>query len=130
MTAVGALDIALWDIEGKRLGVPVHRLLGGPYRTRLRAYASHWLAGATSPDDVRRGARDIVQRGLSGFKWSPFDPALLRANESRALARATELMAAATTTPSSASPARRISASPRKPRTSIPPPGWLTKSGG
>ena len=32
MSALSALDLALWDIEGKRLGVPVHRLLGGAHR--------------------------------------------------------------------------------------------------
>jgi galactonate dehydratase len=37
MSALGAPDIALWDLEGKRLGVPVYRLLGGPHRAaRLR----------------------------------------------------------------------------------------------
>ncbi len=40
-TAMAALDIALWDLEGKRLGVPVYRLLGGPFRMQLRGYASH-----------------------------------------------------------------------------------------
>jgi galactonate dehydratase len=95
MTALGALDIALWDLEGKRLGVPVYRLLGGPYRTQLRGYASHWLAGVTTPEQAHAGAQEALRRGFSAFKWSPFDAELLRANEAQALARATELMAAA-----------------------------------
>ena len=36
--AVAAIDIALWDIKGKALGVPVHSLLGGPCRTHARVY--------------------------------------------------------------------------------------------
>jgi galactonate dehydratase len=95
MTALGALDIALWDLEGKRLGVPVYRLLGGPYRTELRGYASHWLAGATTPEQAYAGAQEAVRRGFTAFKWSPFDPVLLRSNEARAIAQAAERMAAA-----------------------------------
>jgi len=37
--AIGAIDLALWDIKGKALGVPVYELLGGPTRTRVRVYA-------------------------------------------------------------------------------------------
>jgi galactonate dehydratase len=95
MTALGALDIALWDLEGKRLGVPVYRLLGGPYRAELRGYASHWLAGVTTPEQAYAGAQEAVRRGFSAFKWSPFDTTLLRANEARAITQAAELMAAA-----------------------------------
>lgn len=95
MTAMGALDIALWDIEGKRLGVPVYRLLGGPFRERLPVYASHWLSGVTTPDGAFDGARDAMRRGFRGFKWSPFRSEDLRKNENAALARAAELMAAA-----------------------------------
>jgi galactonate dehydratase len=95
MTAMGALDIALWDLEGKRLGVPVYRLLGGPHRTRLQVYASHWLSGVTTPEDAYAGAQEAVRRGFSAFKWSPFDQVMLRANEAGAIARAAELMAAA-----------------------------------
>ncbi len=94
-SAMAALDIALWDIEGKRLGVPVYRLLGGPMRTSLRGYASHWLSGITTPEEAYDGAQEAVRRGFTGFKWGPFDPKELRANEARALRDATALMAAA-----------------------------------
>ena len=38
-SAVAAVDIALWDIKGKHFGVPVHVLLGGPVRDRVRLHA-------------------------------------------------------------------------------------------
>ena len=38
MSAVAGIDIALWDLKGKRLGVPVYDLLGGPTRERVRVY--------------------------------------------------------------------------------------------
>jgi galactonate dehydratase len=94
-TAMGALDIALWDLEGKRLGVPVYRLLGGPFRERLRAYASHWLPGVTTPQQACEGAKEAVRRGFTAFKWGAFNGQRLRENESRAIAQAAELMAAA-----------------------------------
>ncbi|MFC9502089.1 D-mannonate dehydratase ManD [Streptomyces sp. NPDC057002] len=44
MTAVGAVDLALWDIKGKVAGQPVHQLLGGPVRDRVLTYthATGW----------------------------------------------------------------------------------------
>ena len=94
-TALSALDIALWDLEGKRLGVPVYRLLGGPFRDRHRVYASHWLGGVSSPEDAHDGAREAVRRGFRGFKWIPFRSSDLRENEAAAIRRGAELMAAA-----------------------------------
>src|SRR5258705_13999654 len=38
--ALSAVDIALWDLKGRHLGLPVHRLLGGPLRSRVEAYAT------------------------------------------------------------------------------------------
>ncbi len=38
--ALSGIDIALWDIKGKRFGVPIYDLLGGPLRTTVRAYAT------------------------------------------------------------------------------------------
>ena len=46
MSAVAGIDIALWDLKGKRLGVPVYDLLGGPTRERVRVYRH--LAGDTA----------------------------------------------------------------------------------
>ena len=37
---ISAIDMALWDITGKAWGVPVHRLLGGPTRDKIRMYTS------------------------------------------------------------------------------------------
>jgi galactonate dehydratase len=95
MTALAALDLALWDLEGKRLGVPVYRLLGGPFRERVRCYASHWLPGARTPADAEAGAQEAIRRGFSAFKWSPFNAQQLRESEGQALRQATALMEAA-----------------------------------
>ena len=38
--AISGIDIALWDLRGKHFGVPAHRLMGGPLRTEVRAYAT------------------------------------------------------------------------------------------
>jgi D-galactarolactone cycloisomerase len=38
--ALSAIDIALWDLKGRHLGLPVHRLIGGPLRRRVEAYAT------------------------------------------------------------------------------------------
>lgn len=95
MTALSALDIALWDLEARRLGVPLYRLFGGPHRTSLRAYASHWLQNITEPQQAYEGAREAVRRGFKGFKWCPFNFDLMRNDFYGAIQRVKEFMAAA-----------------------------------
>jgi galactonate dehydratase len=58
-SAISGIDLALWDIKGKALGVPVYELLGGPTRNRIRVYAH-----AGSPEHIKR-AKD---RGFTAFK--------------------------------------------------------------
>lgn len=60
-SALSAVDIAMWDIKGKALGVPVYELLGGPSRDRLRVYGQ-----AGSP----RGAKQVVDEGYQSMKIS------------------------------------------------------------
>jgi galactonate dehydratase len=61
-SALSGIDIALWDIKGKALGVPIYELLGGPTRRRVRVYAH-----AGTPDRIQDG----VKRGFTAFKTGP-----------------------------------------------------------
>ena len=71
LSAISGIDIALWDLLGQSLGVPVWRLLGGRYRERVPAYASgDWAPvggiGAQLAQYVERGHRAVKLR--VGFK--------------------------------------------------------------
>ncbi|MBM4438354.1 MAG: mandelate racemase/muconate lactonizing enzyme family protein [Actinobacteria bacterium] len=74
-SAISAIDGALWDIQGKRYGVPVWQLLGGPLRRNVRVYASGMGAHLVVPDDYRRATETIRNAGYKGAKLSPLGPA-------------------------------------------------------
>ncbi len=93
MTALSALETAMWDVSARALGVPVHRLLGGQARDRVRAYANGWFSGAREPDDFARAAVATVAQGFRGLKWDPFEAAELSV-EPRDLRRMLEPVAA------------------------------------
>lgn len=69
--AMSGIDIALWDIKGKALGLPIWKLLGGGFHKKIRPYASS-LFGAT-PDETRERAQRFRDRGFSAVKfgWDP-----------------------------------------------------------
>jgi L-rhamnonate dehydratase len=69
--AMGGIDMALWDIKGKALGLPVWKLLGGGFHKRIRAYASV-LFGKTPEETYERGRR-LVDQGFTAVKfgWAP-----------------------------------------------------------
>jgi galactonate dehydratase len=67
MSAIAGIDQALWDIKGKHLGVPVHTLLGGPVRERIRVYS--WIGG-DRPADTAKAAKDAVARGFTAVKMN------------------------------------------------------------
>ncbi|UJW29302.1 galactonate dehydratase [Saccharothrix sp. AJ9571] len=66
-SAVAGLDQALWDILGKSLGVPVHQLLGGAVRDRVRIYG--WIGG-DEPAAVAEAAAAQVEAGLTAVKMN------------------------------------------------------------
>ncbi len=68
--ALSAVDIALWDLKGRHLGLPVHRLLGGPLRTDVEAYATGFYRkrGGDPLDYLLAEARERVQEGFTGIK--------------------------------------------------------------
>lgn len=68
MTAVSAIDCALWDLKGKAWREPVYRLLGGPVRTSVPAYAS-MLGFSTRPEDAAATAVEYKSQGYGAQKW-------------------------------------------------------------
>jgi galactonate dehydratase len=62
--AVSGIEQALWDLAGRRLGVPVVNLLGGPCRERIRVYANGWYSGARKPADYAAAGQDHGGAGL------------------------------------------------------------------
>ncbi|HET8595299.1 MAG TPA: galactonate dehydratase [Intrasporangium sp.] len=66
-SAVSGIDQALWDIAGKHLGAPVHQLLGGAVRDRIRVYG--WVGG-DEPSEVADHIRAQVEAGLTAVKMN------------------------------------------------------------
>lgn len=66
--AISVVDCGLWDLKGKWLGQPVYRLLGGPTRDEIPAYASA-LGYSIQPEDVSRRAKEMVDQGYKAMKW-------------------------------------------------------------
>jgi galactonate dehydratase len=67
MSAIAGIDQALWDIKGKRLGVPIYSLLGGPVRDKMRVYA--WIGG-DRPSDVAGAAKERQAQGFTAIKMN------------------------------------------------------------
>lgn len=75
---MSALDIALWDIKGKALGVPVYQLLGGKSNNDLRAYASQLQFGwelekktLTEPEQYAEVTKQVMEEGYDSIKVDP-----------------------------------------------------------
>jgi len=66
-TVISGIEMALWDIKGKALNVPVWELLGGKARDRIKVYS--WIGG-DRPDDVVAEAQDRIDRGFDSIKMN------------------------------------------------------------
>lgn len=69
---LSGVDQALHDIQGKFLGVPVYRLIGGACRDEIPVYANGWYTGPREPDSFARLAAQTVGRGYRALKFDPF----------------------------------------------------------
>lgn len=67
MSAMAGIDQALWDIKGKRCGLPVYSLLGGPVRQKVRVYA--WIGG-DRPSEVADAVRERRGHGFNAVKMN------------------------------------------------------------
>jgi galactonate dehydratase len=66
-SAISGIEQALWDIKGKRLGVPVHELMGGAVRDRMKVYA--WIGG-DRPADTANEAKKKIAEGYTAVKMN------------------------------------------------------------
>lgn len=78
MSALSAVECALWDILGKSLNVPVYQLLGGKVNEDCRIYVNGWFSGAKTPDEFAEKAKAAVKRGVTAMKWDPFGKSYLQ----------------------------------------------------
>jgi galactonate dehydratase len=69
VTAMSGVEIALWDLAGKALGVPVYRLLGGKFRDRIRLYCDCHAGSDFSPAAYAQRAMAAVARGFDAIKF-------------------------------------------------------------
>lgn len=84
-SAIAALEMCLWDICGKAMDQPVHRLLGGAVHDSIPAYANGWFNDTHDAASMASAARETVAAGYSGMKFDPFwdcgadpEPSVLR----------------------------------------------------
>jgi galactonate dehydratase len=66
--AVSAIDLALWDVKGKALDLPVWELLGGRTRDRVRLHA---LVGGSTPDEIASSVNWSMEEGFTAVKFDP-----------------------------------------------------------
>jgi galactonate dehydratase len=66
--AVSAVDIALWDLKGRLLEVPVWELLGGRYRDHIPLYC---IVGGATPEELAKASRWALAEGFSAVKFDP-----------------------------------------------------------
>lgn len=69
---ISGIDIALWDIRGKALGVPIYDLLGGAVRSKISLYCHPNQRNFTDKAGVEKEIRAIVESGHTALKFDPF----------------------------------------------------------
>ena len=69
--AISGLEHAMWDIAGKSYGAPVHKLIGGACRDKIRVYANGWSGGNPTPDSLAERASEVIEAGFTALKFDP-----------------------------------------------------------
>lgn len=72
LSAWSAIELALWDIVAKHAGLPLHNLLGGASRERVKVYANGWSNGSESIEQNLERALRVKAMGYTALKWDPF----------------------------------------------------------
>lgn len=67
MSAISGIDVALWDIKGRFYDAPIHALMGGKVRHKIRSYC--WIGG-DRPMDLIEGAKQLMAQGYNATKFN------------------------------------------------------------
>ena len=70
-SALSALEMALWDLKGKQYGAPIHELMGGRVRERVRVYRNLW---GRNPEEFANSAKEAISQSMTAVKVSPAGP--------------------------------------------------------
>jgi galactonate dehydratase len=70
MSAISGIDQALWDIKGKFFNAPIHQLIGGKARDKMRVYS--WIGG-DRPNDIGNAAKLAKEQGFTAVKMNATD---------------------------------------------------------
>lgn len=73
MSAISGIEMALWDITGQALGVPIYQLLGGKFRDRIRLYNDCHAGDEETPESWVAKAKEVEARGFDALKFD-IDP--------------------------------------------------------
>lgn len=68
ITALTGIEIALWDLKGKALEVPVYELLGGQFRDKIRVYADCQVEPGMNFDEIKEVVDEVLERGFTALK--------------------------------------------------------------
>jgi galactonate dehydratase len=68
ITALTGIEIALWDLKGKALQVPIYELLGGKFRDKIRVYADCQVEPSMEFDEIKKVVEGVAERGFTALK--------------------------------------------------------------
>jgi L-alanine-DL-glutamate epimerase-like enolase superfamily enzyme len=68
ITALTGIEIALWDLKGKALGVPIYELMGGKFRDKIRVYADCQVEPGMNFDEIKAVVDEVLERGFTALK--------------------------------------------------------------
>jgi len=69
---IALVEMACWDIIGKKVGLPVYKLMGGAMRDKIKAYANGWYTVERTPDAFHQAAKKVIACGYQALKVDPF----------------------------------------------------------
>ena len=72
MTGLALVEMACWDAIGKKVDMPVYKLMGGKVNDKIKAYANGWYKVDRDPVEFNKAAKKVISAGYKALKFDPF----------------------------------------------------------